>query len=166
MGCPTGPWSLVQASQGLGEEGMKPCGDRRTLEMIWPNLSFQIRGIRVLQSFSGWSELLKMLMAEIGWGPQGSNPSPHASSGECGTCGFQRNQRGPQQEKTRGLRRGSSDACRQNIKATGNQCSSGAVTGTNRKDSDVRGGVRLHVISDKCTPSATSALEIEKTSLA
>lgn len=145
---------------------MKPYGARRTLEMIWPNLSFQIRGIRVLQSLSGCPELLKMLMAEIGWGPQGSNLSPHASSGECSTCGFQRNWPGPQREKTRGLRRGSSDACGQNIKATGNKRSSGAVTGTNRKDSGVRGGVRSHVISDKYRPSATGALEIEKTSLA
>lgn len=30
--------------------------------------------------------------------------------------------------------------------ATGNKCSSGAVTGTNRKDNGVRGGVRQHVI--------------------
>lgn len=47
--------------------------------------------------------------------------------------------------KSGGWRRGSSDAGRQTIKATGNKCSTGAVTGTNRKDSGVRGGVRLHV---------------------
>lgn len=53
-----------------------------------------------------------------------------------------------------------------NKNTTGNKCSSGAVTGTNRKDNGVRGGVRQHVIKYKRMPPATGALEIVKRSLA